>query len=171
MVTTSAAAKNKIEKVIFENCTLFIDCISETNYLQVDNSKDIDPLMQVYNLMKYSNNYSKTSRLLRNDYRDETITEDIGLISNFTADANSDPLKFKPKPTGQTDNNGTIDVEIMIPLKYLLNFWKNLKMTLVNFEIDLILPWSANCIIASHTHANQATTFAVTCCSGCYFIN
>ena len=45
-------------------------------------------------------------------------------------------------------------------MKYLSNFWKTLEMLLINFEINLILTWSANCVI-SNTAANQATTFAI----------
>ena len=50
----------------------------------------------------------------------------------------------------------------MVSLKYLSNFWKTLEMPLINFEINLILTWSANCIIASNTVADRATTFAIT---------
>ena len=49
----------------------------------------------------------------------------------------------------------------MVLLKYLGNFWRTLEMPLINCEINLVLTWSANCII-SNTAANQATTFAIT---------
>ena len=49
----------------------------------------------------------------------------------------------------------------MIPLKYLSNFWRALEMPLINCEINLILTWSANCVISSAA-VNQATTFAIT---------
>ena len=49
----------------------------------------------------------------------------------------------------------------MVPLKYLSNFWRTLGMPLINCEINLILTWSANCVI-SNAAANQATTFAIT---------
>ena len=49
----------------------------------------------------------------------------------------------------------------MIPLRYLSNFWRSFEMPLINCEINLILIWSANCVISSHA-ANQATTFAIT---------
>ena len=45
-------------------------------------------------------------------------------------------------------------------MKYLSNFWKTLEMLLINFEINIILTWSANCVI-SNTAANQAATFAI----------
>ena len=49
----------------------------------------------------------------------------------------------------------------MVPLKYLSNFWRTLEMLLINCELNLILTWSANCII-SGAAANQATAFSIT---------
>ena len=63
-VVATAAAKNvnkTMSKVIFKNCAPFTDCISEINNTQVDNAKDIDVVMPMYNLVEYSDNYSKTS--------------------------------------------------------------------------------------------------------------
>ena len=54
-----AAAKNTNKKVIFKSCTLFTNYISEINNTQVDNAKGIDIVMPTYNLIEYSNNYSK----------------------------------------------------------------------------------------------------------------
>ena len=55
----------------------------------------------------------------------------------------------------------TKNVQIMVPLKYLSNFWRTLEMPLINCEINLILSWSANCSIFNAA-ANQASTFATT---------
>ena len=78
-------------------------------------------------------------------------------------------LIFLKKITGQTaadDNNGNIpgrvNVEIMVPLKYLSNFWKTLEMPLINWEVELILDWSANCVIIYTNVANQVPTFTIT---------
>ena len=52
---------DKREKgVIFKNFAP-IDCISETNDTQIDEAKDIDIVMPMYNLVEYSDNYSKIS--------------------------------------------------------------------------------------------------------------
>ena len=56
-----AAANNTNKKVIFKNCAPFTNCISEINNTQIDNAKDIDIVMPMYNLIEYSDNYSKTS--------------------------------------------------------------------------------------------------------------
>ena len=56
-----ADANNTNKKVIFKNCAPFTDCISKINNTQVDNAKDIDIVMPMYNLIEYSDNYSETS--------------------------------------------------------------------------------------------------------------
>ena len=78
-------------------------------------------------------------------------------------------LILKQKITGQTatDNNngnvaGRVDVEIMVPLKHLSNFWKTLEMPLINCEVELILTWSAGCVIIYTDVANQNPTFTKT---------
>ena len=74
--------------------------------------------------------------------------------------ADSEPFKSKIKIAGKTPNNANEkDVEIMVPLKYLSNFWRNLEMPLINCEINLILTWSSNCVI---TNSTGAGTFAIT---------
>ena len=72
-------------------------------------------------------------------------------------------FKCKTKTTGQTDNDGRIDdVEIMVPLKGLSNFWKTLEMPLINCEVELILDWSENCVVISTNVGNQVPTFTTT---------
>ena len=83
-------------------------------------------------------------------------------IVEFNGANDTGSLNFKAKITGQAGNNGTKIVEIMIPLKYLSNFWRTLEMSLVNCEINLILTWSVNCVIVYTTDANQGATFAIT---------
>ena len=56
-----AAANNTNKKVIFKNCAPFTNCIRKINNTQIDNTKYIDIVMSMYNLIEYSDNYSKTS--------------------------------------------------------------------------------------------------------------
>ena len=63
--------------------------------------------------------------------------------------------------THQTGNNGTKNVEIMVPLKYLSDFWRTLDMPLINCEITLLLTWSTSCVIVSTDVVNQNATFAI----------
>ena len=70
--------------------------------------------------------------------------------------ANSESFKFKVKITGKTPNNGNEkDIEIMVPLKYLSNFWRTLETPLINCEVNLILKWSSTCVITNSTSAGK----------------
>ena len=77
--------------------------------------------MPMYNLIEYSDNYSKKSGRLWINYREEPA-----LLN--AADDNSASFKFKQKMTGATDDDGTKNVEIMVQLKCLSNFWRTLEI-------------------------------------------
>ena len=69
-------------------------------------------------------------------------------------------LNLKAKITGGTGNNNTKNVEIMVPLKYLSNFWRTLEMPLINCEINLHLNWSKKCVLVATATADQDATFS-----------
>ena len=94
--------------------------------------------------------------------KDIPAINDNNAIVNFTNNNLTDSFNFKIKITGQTGDNETKNVEIIVPLKYLSNFWRTLEMPLINCEVNLILTWSANCDIVSTYVANQIATFAIT---------
>ena len=141
----NAAARQADERdkgVIFKSCAPFIKCISIINNTEIDNAKDIDIAMPMYNLVEYSDNYSKTYGSLWQYYKD------------------SESVKYKLKITGKTPDDGnTKDVEIIVPLKYLSNFCRTLGMPLINCEVNLLLTWSKDCVITSSTGEGK---FAIT---------
>ena len=158
-----AATNNTNKKVIFKNCAQFTNCISKINNTDIDNAKYIDIVMPMYNLIEYSDNYSKTSGSLWQYYKDIPALDDNGNIVNFDGNNDSNSFKFKAKITGQTNDDGEINgVKIMVPLKYLSNFWRSLEIPLINCEMELILDCSANCAIISTNNANQFPTFKIT---------
>ena len=125
---TTAAPNNRNKKVILKNCAPFTSCISEINNTQIDNAKDIDIVMPMYNLIEYSDNYSKTSGSLWQYYKDIPAANNNGGIFNFNGANATDSFNSKVKIVGQTDNDGKTDnIEIMVPLRYLSNFGEPLK--------------------------------------------
>ena len=156
-----AAANNTNKKVIFKNCAPFTNCISEINNTQIDNAKDIDIVMPMYNLIEYSDNYAKTTGSNGQYCKDIPARDINNLIEGFTAANLTGSFNFKAKITGRTGNGGTKDVEIIVPLKYLSNFWRTLEMPLINCEVNLILTWSSTCVLVSTNNANQVATFAI----------
>ena len=111
-------ADERDERVTFKNCAPFTKCISRTNNTDIDNAHDIDIIMPMCSLIEYGDNYSKTSGSLWQYYKDDPN-------DNLT---DSESFKPKAKIRGKTPNNGnTKDVEIIVPLKYLSNFWRALE--------------------------------------------
>ena len=96
-------------------------------------------------------------------FRDVPAVDANGVITNFTdGNATTNSFSLLVKLTGQTGNNGTKIVEIVVPLKYLGNFCKILEVPLINCEVTLDLNWSENCVIVATNVAVQATTFSIT---------
>ena len=78
--------------------------------------------MPRYNLVEYSNSYSKTGNL-RKYCRNEPVLTDTGAIANFSAADNTASFNFKQKITDKATADkatagGIKSVEIIVPLKY-----------------------------------------------------
>ena len=118
--------------------------------------------MPLYNLPEHTSAYEKTSGSLWQYCKDISAVDNNNAIVNFTENNLTDSFNFKVKMTGQTGDDGTKNIEIMVPLKYLSNFWRTIGISLINCKINLILTWSANCVIVASNVANQNATFAIT---------
>ena len=103
-----AAARQADERnkgVIFKNCALFVKSINRINNRDIDTAQDIHIVMPMYNLVEYSDNYSKRTGGLWQYYKDDP-NDNI---------ADSESFKYKVKITGKTpDDENTKDVEIIV---------------------------------------------------------
>ena len=166
---TSNSRKNR--PAAFKNNVPFISCISKINSTLIDNAEELDVAMPIYNLIEYSKNCRKTTGSLWNYYSDE-LTDDTN-DNNFPNEnvINSESFKYKTSVTGSTYNvdakitnaegneinnpvydrnkSGKKEVEIAVPLKYLINFWRDLDMPLINWAVSLILTCFRECVITS----------------------
>ena len=116
--------------------------------------------MPMYNLLEYSKNYRKTIGLSYNYYRDGLTNDNNDNFANRNV-VNSEAFKYKNKITGNTYNvdagaegydinkNGTQEIGLAIPLKYLGKFWRALNIPLNSSEVFLELKWNKNCVITS----------------------
>ena len=147
--------------LILKNNAPFVSCIARINGELIEDADDLDIVMSMYNLLEYSKNYRKTIGLLYNYCRDELSDDaDDNNFDNINV-VNSNTFKYKNKITGNTYNvnagvqgydvnkNGTQEVELAIPLKYLSNFWRALNIPLISCEVSLELKWNKNCVINS----------------------
>ena len=138
-----AAARHAGERnkgAVFKNVAPFINCKDEVNNTEIGNAKDIDKVMTMYNLTKYSDNYLKTSASLWQYYKDEP--------NDNWKDSESFKSKVKIIENTPADGN-TKDVEIIVPLKYLSNFGRTLQTRLTDCEVNIIVTWSSTCVINS----------------------
>ena len=158
-----AAANNTNKKVIFKNCAPFTNCISKIKNTQIDNADYIDIVMPMYSLIEYGDNYSKTFGSVWQYFEEIPGVNNARNIVIFNGAIATDSFNFKAKITGKTNHDGDIrNGEILVPLKYLSNFWRALEMPLINCEDELILTWSENCVIINTNIANQNPTFTIT---------
>ena len=143
--------------LILKNNAPFVSCITRINGELIEDADDLDIVMPMYNLLKYSKNYRKTIGSLYNYYRDDADDNNFGNIKVI----NSNTFKYKNKIPGNTYNvnagaqgydvnkNGTQEIELAIPLKCLDNFWRALNIPLISCEVSLELKWDKNCVITS----------------------
>ena len=136
-------ANKRNKNLAFKNNALFINCISKINGVKIYNAEDLDVIMPMYNLLEYNRNYRKTSSLW-NYYRDEP---------SHPLSSDSESFKYKVTIVGKTPQNNDLstNAKVVIPLKQLSNFWRSLDIPMINCEVELILTWSKNCVLADIT--------------------
>ena len=146
--------------VAFKNCAPFSTCTTKINDIFVDEANHIYIAMPMYNLIEYSDNYSDISGSLWQFKRDEVPVGNADLTIN-----NSQSFKYKAALLGKTadavnnTNSSVKEAKIVVPLKYLSNFWRSLEMPLINCKVYLELNWIEDCILSS---AGDSAKFAIT---------
>ena len=141
-------ADERDKRVTFKNCAPFTQCISRINNTEIDNAKDIDIVMAMYNLIDYSDNCSKKSGSLWQYYNDDPN-------DNMT---DSESFKYKVKIIGKLpDYRNMKNLEIILLLKYLSNFCRTLEMPLISCEVNLEQTWSRDCVITNSTGEGKFT--------------
>ena len=142
--TIRAAAADANTRLALKNCASFTKCNLEINDEHVDTAENLDIVMPMYNLIEYSDNYQDSSATLYQYKRDEP--PEAYAVATLTAD-NSSSFKYKIKLLGDPVLDGAIakrNVKVVVPLKYLSNFFRSLDMPLINCKIKLNLTWKKN---------------------------
>ena len=139
------------KKLALRYNALFTSRISKINNTLIDNTEDLNIVMPMYNLPEYSKNYRKTTESFWNYYRDEPNSGLGGNNNNVNYSVkDSKFFYYKTSIIGKLESNNTEkEVKIVVPLKYLSNFWRTLDIPLINYEINLILTWPKNCVLTS----------------------
>ena len=138
-----------LTRLALKNCTPFTKCNLEINDEHVDTADNLDVPMSMYNLIEYSKNYQDSSATLYQCKRDEPPDD----INDNLATNNSSSLKYKVNLLGNpvvNNNVTTLNVKVVVPLKYLCNFFRSLEIPLINCKIKLNLTWKKECVLSSN---------------------
>ena len=147
--TIRAAAANANTRLALKNCAPFTKCNLEIYDEHVDTAENLDITMPMYNLIEYSDNYQDSSAILYQYKRDEPPEDDN--VADLTAD-NSSSFKYKVSLLGNPVLDGAVakrSVKVVVPLKYLSNFFRSLEMPLINWKIKLNLTWKKECVLST----------------------
>ena len=133
-----AASANANTKLALKNCAPFTKLNLEINDEHVDTTENLDIVMPMYNLIEYSDSYQDSPATLYQYKRDELQDN---LANNLATDTSSS-FKYKVNLLGNPNivgNVATLNVKVVVPLKYLSNFFRSLEMPLINCKIKLNL--------------------------------
>ena len=147
--TIRGTGGNNNTRLALKNCAPFTKCNLEINDEHVDKAENLDIVMPMYNLIEYSDNYQDSSASLYQYKRDEP--PEANAIDDLTSN-NSSSFKYKINLLGDRNVVGGIvrlNVKVVVPLKYLSNFFRSLEMPLINCKIKLNLTWKKECVLST----------------------
>ena len=147
--TIRGTGGNNNTRLALKNCAPFTKCNLEINDEHVDTAENLDITMPMYNLIEYSDNYQDSSATLYQYKRDEPPENNT--VADLLVD-NSSSFKYKVSLLGNpvaANNIARINVKVVVPLKYLSNFFRSLEMPLINCKIKLNLTWKKECVLST----------------------
>ena len=147
--TIRAAADDDNTRLALKNCAPFTKCNLEINDEHFDTAENLDIKMPMYNLIEYSDNYQDSSATLYQYKRDKP--PEVDAVADLTTNTSSS-FKYKVKLLGNPVLDGNIakrSVKVVVPLKYLSNFFRSLEMPLINCKIELNLTWKKKCVLST----------------------
>ena len=158
LVDGTIRAANNVKndtRLALKNCAPFTKCNLEINDEHVDTAENLDIVMPMYNLIEYSDNYQDSSATLYQYKRDEPPDN----IDNSLTTNTSSSFKYKVDLLDNPDivnNVARRNLNIVVPLKYLSNFFRSLEMPLINCKIKLNLTWKKECALSTDNDAADA---------------
>ena len=147
--TIRGTGGNNNTRLALKNSAPLTKCNLEINDEHVDTAENLDITMPAYNLIEYSDNYQDSSATLYQYKRDEP--PEANAINDLTTDTLSS-FKYKVELLGNPVFDGNIakrSVKVVVPLKYLSNFFRSLEMPLINCKIKLNLTLKKECVLST----------------------
>ena len=158
---------NADTKVVFKNCHPFVKSEIRLNDERVEYTDNLDLIMNIYNLIEYSDNYSDSTASLYQFRTQEQKYDDDENIDNIIAN-DSSSFKYKSDLLGDATPEGANavwkNVQIIVPRKYISSFFRSLKLPLINRKLYIQLNWTKNSVISSGVGVahDDASTFKIT---------
>ena len=147
--TIRGTGGNNNARLALKNCAPFTKCNLEFNDEHIDTAENLDIKMPMYNLIEYSDNYQDSSATLYQYKRDEP--PEANAINDLTTNASSS-FKYKVELLGNPvlhENMAKRSVKVVVPLKYLSNFFSSREVPLINCSIKLNLTWKKEFVLST----------------------
>ena len=167
LVTANVQNKPANSKVCLKNCAPFVSCTSQINDEFLEEAKNFDIVMPMYNLLEYSDNYEDSTGSLFHFKRSEVDGNNAGAAPGVAINPNSNIDAVNSKPfdyRASLAGDAVSGVQIAVPLKYLSNFFRSSLMPLIICKIHLELTWSSSCLLRNAAAAvsnSVNVTFAI----------
>ena len=123
-------------KLCIKNNVPFISCISKINNTFIEKSEDLYIAIICYNIVTIILWHQEVCGIVK-EMKNDDANKNVNNRINSNKTVTSKSFEYKTKSIGTTpDDNNTLDTEVVVPLKYLSNFWRSLDLRLINCEIE-----------------------------------
>ena len=168
---------NDVTRVAIKNCHPFTRATFKLKNEQVDTADNLDLTTNLYNMLEYSDNYADTARSLYQYKRPESRDAN-GNVNNLATTLasfkyqsrlvqkqltapNSENVPVNTDPNFANAHRIWKNIKIVVPLKYISNFFRNLELSLINTKLYMELNWVKYSVLCNQ---NQNSIFQVTKC-------
>ena len=166
---------NDATRVAIKNCHPFTRASFKRNNEQVDTADNLDLTMNLYNMLEYSDNYADTTGSLYKYKRPEPRDNNDNIVNLGTASSsfkyqsglvqkqlttpNSENIPANTDPNFANARRIWKNIKIVIPLKYISNFFRNSELSLINTKLYMELNWTKYSVLCTQ---NQNSIFHIT---------
>ena len=166
---------NDATRVAIKNCHPFTRASFKLNNEQVDTADNLDLTMNLYNMLEYSDKYTDTTGSLYQYKRPEprdangnvvnlattlsSFKYQSGLVQKQLTTPNSENVLANTDPNFANAHRIWKNIKIVVPLKYISNFFRNLELPLINTKLYMELNWTKYSVLCNQ---NQNSIFQIT---------
>ena len=156
---------NDTTRVAIKNCHPFTRASFKLNNEHVDTADNLDLKMNLYNMLKYSDNNADTTESLYQYKRAEpsdangnvvnlattlsSFKYQSGLVQKQLTTPNSENVPANTDPNFANAHRTWKNIKIVVPLKYISNFFRNLELPLINLKLYMELNWTKYLVLCN----------------------